>query len=179
MPEADRSNYLAQVWLTQEETEGQKGEGLGQGHTAKQRFKPMLTTISFAFWQIYGQCQAQRHHYNGRGWWFTPVWDATVSGQGLGSQEAPTSLSVSSGSSLFQNNVIFSFYWVKNLSPLKKKKILVLFCSRIYLPPWMNTCFRVSVFKANSVSLFKVLVVAPLIQRASYKCQLLMTLQFS
>jgi hypothetical protein len=80
----------------------------------KQGFSPRLTTFSFAFWQIYWQCQAKRHHYNGRGRWLTSLWDETVSGKGSSSPQAPGSPSLVTS---FQNNII-SFDPVQ-LSPFK------------------------------------------------------------
>lgn len=173
MQEADR--ILEIIWYKSDTWSPQRGRVLPRVTQIKQRFKLMLTALCFAFWQFYRQCQAQRHHYNGRGWWLAPLWDETVSGKGLGPQEASNSLF--SGSTLFLNN-IFSFYWIKYLLPPLKKNLGLVPHQNTLISSWINEFFRLSIFKNNSLSLFKVLAVAPFVQRASYKCQLLMTLQF-
>ena len=156
----DLRNYLAQVWHMSK-LKPSKGKGLAQGHTAQQRLNPRLTTLFFAFWQIYRQCQAQRYHYNGRRWWLTPLWDETVSGKGLGPQEAPIPFSLFSGSTLFQNSLTFSFYWVKYPLPLLKKSLMFVLHRNTLISSWINGIFRLSIFRATSLSLFEVFALAP------------------
>lgn len=122
-----------------------QGKGLAQGHTTKQVFKPRLTTFSFAFWQIYGQCQAQRHHYNGRGRWLTPLWDETVSGKSLGPQGAPLVT--------FYSRIVSFFFLPGLIFPLLKYlgPVLILHWTT-HISSWINDFLRLSIFRPNSLS---------------------------
>lgn len=147
MPEADRILemfwYKSDTWV---ELKPRKGKGLVQGHIATQKFIPRLTA-SFAFWQIYRQCQAQRHHYNGRGWWLTPLWDETVSGEGWGPQEAPSSLF--SLVALYSRMTHFFLFTGLNI-PLPPNLGLVLYQNTL-TSSWFNDFFRLTIFRASSL----------------------------